>query len=116
MFAPPISISELALNLTFSSLVSSMMSRSSAGGSRWGWVLNKFATNAKFSFSWPFLTSYKVRLVSLSEVHFELLFTLGVTNCLQPILSAWSSITPALSTKSDFCIAVLFTPASYNPS
>ena len=78
--------------------------------------MNKFATNAKFSFSWPFLTSYKVRLVSLSEVPFELLFTLGVTNCLQPILSAWSSITPALSTKSDFCIAVLFTPASYQPS
>ena len=37
--------------------------------------------------------------------------TLGVTNCLQPILSACSSITPALSTRSLFCIADLFTPA-----
>ena len=36
--------------------------------------------------------------------------TLGVTNCLHPILSAWSSITVALSTMSLFCIADLFTP------
>ena len=48
----------LKKHLTFSSLVSSMISTSSVGGSRWGWVLNRFATKARLSFSWPLFTSW----------------------------------------------------------
>ena len=100
---------------TFSSLLSSMLSISITmfylGGSRLGWLLNRFATNARLSLSCPLTTSLGSAINTNNGKRLDQ-FTFGVTKALLLIFSAWSNIVSALSRSSFFSRASLSTPAS----